>query len=264
MLDWDLMFGGVQALTRYAPTLNEGIRQTLIFAREHPEEYDDPDFWDRLEERLHRLPYFEVTQWAREGLEALTPSEGWDFLLLDLGDCPEIFTPYQLGCHRLFEEAHFRDLVLAQTVFDYSNIQECLGRSVENPQQALYYENDIVGLTYHNVSELGDASLTWNIESCNYRGSNGELLWLSFGSFALLEPLREREYCRSVLKNRDRLYLLAGFEEMFSYLATLTPDGLKFEEYSPIDLHSLRSAQRMEGERSNAQLFLWSEEGESP
>ena len=67
----------------------------------------------------------------------------------------------------------------------------------------------------------------------DYHGDNGYFLWLVFGSFALLAPLKHASFRERVLRGRDRLYLLAGFEEIFTCLATVTREGLRYESPSP-------------------------------
>jgi hypothetical protein len=70
--------------------------------------------------------------------------------------------------------------------------------------------------------------------------------------------LRDREYCRSLLKECKRLYLLVGFEEIFFYLGTVTPDGLLFEEQDPVNLEHLKARWRAEADANRGQLELLS------
>ncbi|MBW3623152.1 MAG: hypothetical protein KY468_07040 [Armatimonadetes bacterium] len=257
MPEWKLMFGGVQALTRSMPSMEEGIRQTVAFAREYPEEFDDPKFWDRVEDHIHRLPYDTVSAWAHEGLEALEPAEGWEVLFLDLGDAPETFFLYGKD-FASFDEPSLRDLILSLTVVEYTHFEDHLLSRGADPDQTLY-RRPPVERVYHNVYELGDRLLSWNEGSMDYNGSNGYLLWLAFGSFALLEPLREQEYCRRILKNRNKLYLLSGFEQIFFYLGTVTPEGLRFEETAPVSLDALRKDWKRQEEETGLQLSIWQE-----
>lgn len=49
------------------------------------------------------------------------------------------------------------------------------------------------------------------------------------GSLALMAPLADGDYCKSLLAGRDKVYLLSGFESLYSYLATVTADGIQYE-----------------------------------
>jgi hypothetical protein len=187
------------------------------------------DYWDRVESRISQLPVETVTAWAREGLEALPQREGWELLLLDLGDCPEMFFLYSPGGQPHLDEAKVRRWLICGPVIDCTDLEHCFARPVEAPFEYLFSDDHVVW-SEHNVRELDDEVLTWNRgESFDYHGNSGYLLWLALGSLALLDPLRDAGYCRQILEGREKLYLLAGFEQIFCYLGTVTPAGLVFE-----------------------------------
>lgn len=85
----------------------------------------------------------------------LQPKEGWEFLLLDLGDCLETFRLYCPGSQEVMAEPKLR---------------------------------------------------------------------------TLLSPFSDVKYCKQVLRGRDKLYLLSGFESLFTLLATVTTAGLVYED----------------------------------
>ena len=56
---------------------------------------------------------------------------------------------------------------------------------------------------------------------------------MAVGALALVAPLRDQAYCRRILRGRDRLYLLAGFEVIFCHVATVMAEGLSNEPPPP-------------------------------
>lgn len=239
MDEWDAIFEAVQRTVRTAGDFEEGLRQVIEFARSYPELFDEPDYWDEVKTHEFGSAWEAVTGWAKEGLESLGPGEGWEFLILDLGDCPEIFRLYRPGSQGLMSEAILRNLLLTEGLIG-TDFAGCFAPEAGDPFTLLFGPEG-KDLTDHNVAELDDDVLSWN-ERAGFddHGWNGYLLWLAFGSMALREPLREKEYCRRVLNGRDRLYLLYGFEEIFCYFATLTPEGLRFENDLPPAKYPLR------------------------
>ena len=228
MTDWLKMFQGVQAIARSATNVAEGLNLTVTFARNDVNVYDDPEYWSRVELFDLQFPSNTVSSWAREALEKLDPAEGWGLLILDLGDSPDIFRPYKLEGESLFAEDKLRDLMFSKSAVEFGEFAGCFdvtGADAENELDSCEQDE----LTYHNVEELEDDILTWNVGSYDYKGDNGYLLWLVLGSLALIEPLRDLKYCKEILRGRDRLYLLSGFEEIFLYLGTVTPEGLRFQ-----------------------------------
>ncbi|MGA9768763.1 MAG: hypothetical protein WBV94_06975 [Blastocatellia bacterium] len=228
MTDWLKMFQGVQTIARSAKTIAEGLNLTVTFARNDVNEYDDPEYWSRVERCSSQFPSNAVVSWAREGLEKLDPAEGWGFLILELGDCPDTFRLYKLECESLFAEDKLRSLILSASAVEFGDFAGCFDAAEADAENELYsceqYE-----LTDHSIEELENDILPWAGGSYDYKGDNGYLLWLVLGSLALIEPLRDLKYCNEILRGRDRLYLLSGFEEIFLYLATVTPEGLSFE-----------------------------------
>lgn len=99
--DWDLMFKTVQAVTRSATAVKAGLEQTAAAARGRPDDYGRVSFWSQVTGPAAELPIDEVVGWAARGLARFTPEGDWDLLVLDLGDCPEIFRLYPLECQPL-------------------------------------------------------------------------------------------------------------------------------------------------------------------
>ncbi len=258
-LDWHKMFQGVQEIAQRPLTHQEGLYQAIAFARRDPLEYHDAGYWDQAEHSAPQMPYATVQGWARQGLEALDMGREWGLLVLDLGDCPEEFHLYQLGCQPSLVEGRFQHLLHSKTVIHLSELEGCVESEANGPtaeawetvpdddaedinfEEGKYpYEEPGAGSTLysaglstlvsHNVQCLGDAMLTWNVPGTEgYYGNNGYLLWLAFASLALLAPLCDLAYCKRILGGRQRLYLLSGFEEIFFHLATVTPVGLTFK-----------------------------------
>jgi hypothetical protein len=228
--EWEVMFGAVQRIVRSRCPVEEGLREAIQFARSRPDVFPEVEFLDRVEARLADLPVAIVIGWAREGLDALPPGTGWDLLLLDLGDCPEIFHLVSPGGRELLDETKVRVLVHSDVVIDCTALDECFEEPVEDTYTTLWGEPRL-GWAYHNVEELNDPVLSWNrYASLDYHGHSGEIVWLTLGSLALLEPLRDAETCRRVLSGRERLWLLSGFEQLFFHLGTVTPQGVVFDE----------------------------------
>lgn len=229
MDEWQTMFRGVQTITRSTNSFGEGLEQIIWFARKNPKLFDEPDYWDRVEQHRFPRPANRVINWAKEGVENLDYKENWEFLILDLGDCPEIFSLYSPGSQALLAEVKLRKLLLDDSVIGAEELEQCFASDVGDPFQRLYGD-ERAEWVYHNVSELNDELLSWNVGgSVEFHGNNGYLLWLAVGSLALLEPLRNLDYCKQILHGRSRLYLLSGFESIFLHLATVTPEGLLFE-----------------------------------
>ena len=241
MADWEMMFRGVQQVTRSAKSVDEGIGQIITYARNHKGEYGELGYWQRLDRLETDYPVYEVTEWAQEGLTALPNADGWDFLLLDLGDAPDVFHLYRftyysdaekclqwIGHDGSFNENNFRRLLSANSVIEVGMLDECF--DADPSQNSLdKVGSDLETLAHHSVAELNSDVFSWNKNgSIDWHGSSGELAWLTFGSLALIEPLRDPDFCGRILGGRRRLYLLSGFESIFFHLATVTPDGLTF------------------------------------
>lgn len=229
MDEWQTMFAQVQSIIQAKQTLQESLNQLVAFTRRNPVVFDEPGFWDRVQTHDFRAAFATLTDWARQGMEALAPSSGWQFLLLDLGDCPETFSLYQLGGQELMSEKNLRAVLANNLVVGPSDLKKGFGPEVMNPFGHLFGDGR-VSLSDHHVSETDDRLLDWTDHPENdFHGSNGYLLWLLLGSLALVEPLRDKNYCKTILRGRERIYLLPGYEEIFFFAATITADGILYE-----------------------------------
>ncbi len=222
MESWQTMFGGVQKIVRDAESFSEGLTRTISLARRHPALFDE-SFWNDVDQ-TPQWPYQTLIRWAEEGL-ANFQSEEWSVLFLDLGDGPDIFHLYQLNYIGIFTEDKLRPLILSETVVGYDELAECLA---ENHADSETFLSSCPSreLSFHHIKELQAHRLNWRRLPGNYNGDNGYLLWLAFGALALIEPLRNAENCQKFLGNCPRLYLMVGFEEIFFYAGTVTPNGL--------------------------------------
>lgn len=231
MSEWEKMFWAVKEISRSSRTVEEGLRLTILFARSMSHLYDEQGYWDEVEEQLAQFPITTIVGWAKEGLENQGPGRGWDTLILDLGDCPETFRLYSNSFGTSLDEDRLMKMITLNTVVEYSGFEKCLNFKADNLSNALF------SLERHNlvdegVEALNNEVLNWRIEeSSNWHGDNGYLLWLAFGSLALIEALREPSYCRRILSGRDKLYLLSGFEEILFHLDTVTAEGLTYNPY---------------------------------
>ena len=116
MDEWQTMFGQVQTITREARPLKQSLERVIAFARNNPALFDEPDFWGRAQGHDFRAAFATLTSWAKQGLEALALHAGWQFLLLDLGDCPEPFRLYSPGGQGRMSKERFRDILLGRLI----------------------------------------------------------------------------------------------------------------------------------------------------
>lgn len=216
----EALFRAVRDIVRTPQPLTASLEQALVFARANPQLLDDLAFWERVAAHDFRPAFREVEQWAREELESLDVG-GWGFVLLALGDYPEIFQLCDSGAQVSSVESSFRALVLGRS--------EVSSNDLDHVAASRWWWGGT-----HNVIELFDEVLSNNRRaSPPYHGSNGYFLWQVFASLALLAPLHESDFRQRVLEGCERLYLLSGFATQFIYLATASPDGIQFEDERP-------------------------------
>jgi hypothetical protein len=237
---WKILFHEVRTRVRSAEPWTEGLRQAVAFARANPTLFDAAGYWSQVETHDIRNAMASVMNWAQEGLEGLAPQDGWspsqhkswEVVLLDLGDCPELFRFYSPGGQSRMVEQKVRDLLLSSELIECTQLDGCFATEVEDPYRLLFGRDSTTERVYHYVRELDDRILSWNDRTTDrsYEGENGYFLWLLLGSLALVAPLADVAYCKSILQGHDRVYLLSGFESLYSYLATVTPGGIRYEE----------------------------------
>lgn len=230
MDSWQAMFDEVRRIVRQSLPLDESLAQVIQFAENNPSLCNEPEYWRQVGSHDFRLAFDATVGWGKVGIAQLVPKEGWEFLLLDLGDCPETFRLYRPGGQELMSEPKLRVLLTQEPVIEAGAFEECFTDEAKNSFDLLFGAPQ--ELADHHVSELSDQTLDWtgDSEDANYHGDNGYLLWLLLGSLAFLSPFSDVEYCKRILQGRDKLYLLSGYEEIFSYLATVTVAGLVYEE----------------------------------
>jgi hypothetical protein len=211
------MFQEVRNIVRCEGSLKDRLHRAAIFAREHPTLFKDTALWDQVEHHDFSPAFNEMTGWAREGLANLFPNKSWEFVLAALGDCPELFHLCPSGAQSPETEQKFRDILLAKGTINFTEIAHCC-------QPQWLWGNA------HNAIELFDDLLsTGGRATPRYHGNNGYFLWLIVGSLALIAPMSDVEKCNEVLQGRDRVYFLSGFGNFFTYLATVTPEGIRYE-----------------------------------
>lgn len=229
MDEWQTIFEQVKSITQRTQPLQQSLKQIITFARSNPALFDEPEYWDQAQRHDFRYSFAALTEWARQGAEALAPETGWQFLLLDLGDCPKSFRLYSPGGQKQMSEQRFRSTLSSHLIVGTSHLEGCFGPEVLYPFGQLFGDEQIE-VSDHHVSELDDRLLDWTgDENTEFHGQNGYLLWLMLGSLALVEPFRDKSYCDRILKGRDKLYLLPGYEEIFFHAATVTSEGISYE-----------------------------------
>ena len=110
MTNWGKVFQTVQAIIYNSNSFYSGLMQTVAFAQDNPKDYPHPHSWLHFGQKTSDSSGDQIISWAREGLDKLDYFHSWDFLLLDLGDCPEIFHLYNLDCQHALIEDHFRKI----------------------------------------------------------------------------------------------------------------------------------------------------------
>src|SRR5512142_3274802 len=96
MNPWQGMFRGVQQIVNKSNSMANGLARTIAFARKYKRTYD-PVYWAKVEQQAPKLPLERIVGWARTGLLKAPLTNDWQALLLDLGDCPEIFHLLRFG-----------------------------------------------------------------------------------------------------------------------------------------------------------------------
>jgi len=228
--NWSAMFEEVRCIVRQGLPLSESLFQVIEFANSNPALCDEPEYWRQVKSHEFRPAFDTMIGWGKAGLVQIAPSKGWEFLLLDLGDCPETFRLYSPGGQKLMSDLRLRVLLSQKLVIEAGAFEECFATTPENSFNLLF--RNAQDFADHHVSELNDDILDWtgDTEDADDHGNNGCLLWLLLGSLALLSPFNDSDYCRQTLQGRDKLYLLSGFESLFTHLATVTAAGLVYEE----------------------------------
>ena len=212
---WQIVFQGAQHIARTSHSFEDGISKAILYALDHPDVFNDPSYWDTFEKHKSNLPIKKVISWSEQGLRSISRfHRSWDCLLLDLGDCPERFSMFSIG-ERVSQDI-LRERILNTSIVELRALGSERTRSKN--------------IIYRNVRALRDIVLTWNEgDNVNYHEKNGYFAWLAVATLALIDGLRSTQHCQSVLGGAQNAYLLAGFEEIFVYIATISRDGLVFE-----------------------------------
>lgn len=215
MTNWSLIFSGVQEIVPSSLGLENGLNTILEFAKRHSDEYDEPTFWEQISSP--ELPLKTIVSWAVEGFENLKPYNEWSVLILDCGDCPDIFRLIEVHLVPEMTSEQFRNFASTDAVRAFGEFPEIF--------QTRYAP---IFLTGHNIDELQHPILSWNNgnKGWDFHGSNGYLLWLGVATLALCEPLLNTEFCRRILNGRSEIILMSGFEEIFFYVGTISESGL--------------------------------------
>jgi hypothetical protein len=220
---WEIMFQRVQCLVRTSRSWDSLLKRLIAFARAKPDLFDT-SYWHRVEHHSFSPAIRTIREWSKSAWQGLGPKSGWEILRLELGDCPEVFELGTFQDQDKLSETKVRGLLTRKSkVLECDEFAQCFTSSVEAPFSFL----KTIGLA-HNVEELNDSLLSWNVQGVDYHGNDGYLLWLALGTFAALEPLHDECYRRRILQGRDRIHLVSGFEEIMFYVATVTPCGLRY------------------------------------
>ncbi len=237
---WPTLFKEARRITQEAHSQKDGLEHIVAYARANPVFFHDrflfsveeqAQYWDKVKAQDFSSDFNTMSAWAKEGLDALdTPKNDWEFLLLDLGDCPETFRLYSPGNQELVCEHKLQKLMASEYDIGCGELQACLDSKGTSPTNDLFGD-DLHELTDHHTRELKSPILDWaGDNNSSFYSNNGYFLWLTLGTLAYINPLKNKEYLRSVLRGRKRLHLLAGFEELFTHIATVTPDGISYPQ----------------------------------
>jgi len=226
---WDVIFKQVQSGVREAQYFEQALENAILFAVSNPAVFEEREYWSTAQRHDFQPSFSVLTGWAKEGLSAIGPSTGWQFLVLDMGDCPDTFRIYSPGGQILMSEQQFGRVLSTELIISPSEMELCFEPDTPEIYDTLF-ESGASELCAHHVSELGDRFLGWTSSpKPDFGGNSGYFLWLMLGSLALVEPLRDASNRKAILQGRDKLHLLSGYEEIFCYLATITPQGLVYE-----------------------------------
>jgi hypothetical protein len=220
MTDWNALFTGLRQIVRTTDSTAQGLTAVVTFAQA----LEQPNFWSSVAKHDFRESIATVTGWGKDGLNQFELQRSWDILILDLGDCPDVFCLY----HPNYEPALSKEKLVAllpQPSIAYTDLENCIAPNHKVREDGAYYE--FVELYYTYLNKLEDSLLTRPLSATT--ADSQYLLWLAVGTFALLEPLRNPAYCKKILNGYQKIYLFTGFEEVFFYLASVTPTGLQFE-----------------------------------
>jgi len=215
------LFREVRTIVCCAESPPHAVVQAVAFAQDNADLLGNRAFWDRVAGHDFRRTFETVVGWARSGLGYLDLHRGWEFALLTVGDCPEVFQLCGSGPQTPPAEGGFRAAVLGEGTIGCSDLERCC-----TPGWG-WGAN-------HNVAELFDDVLSFSRRaSPPYHGSDGYFLWHLVASVALVSPLLDAAYRAELLQGCERLYLFSGSGDMFVYLATVTHGGVQFEPSPP-------------------------------
>jgi hypothetical protein len=215
-MNWKSLFAEAQAIVRDATSVTDGVARSIDLAKRKPDEFGNAAEWEPLIAALDEGQIRRVIGWAETGIDQLAGGCDFDVLLLDLGDCPHMFELTK-GRESTIDEERFRQTVLSKPLIEWHELSE----TVDNFHDMFHF----VTLIERNLLYEDFAFCPHHFEE-----SAGCLFWLVLGSLGLIEPFRDAKKCASMLKGRNKLYLLSGYEEIFMYLCSVTKKGIEFEE----------------------------------
>lgn len=155
--------------------------------------------------------------WAQDGLDNLPPHNHWSLLILDCGDGADTFILTDCCIAPQVRYESFEKTVRAEVV----RYGEDFPVSLENGKEP-------IRVAEHNIRELKHSILSSYHPPSTWEGYNHDLLWLAVATFALRETLHNVQFCQRILKGRQKIMLMSGYEEIFFYLGVVTDQGLRF------------------------------------
>lgn len=223
---WEWLFASVQSLVWQADDVKRESTRLLQFVDEHPTEFDAPDFWQSV--KAAPLPFQTVKAWAVEGLNALASADAaWSLLMLDCGDSPDLFCLTDFRTEPLLPINELMNALTSAIIFDSGQFERVFYRG-ETKRQSIVTE-----LTKHSTDALNDSRFYGYISQPLGKWPSDELLWLWLASASLKAALHDPAYCQSILRGREKIVIISGFEEIFFYLGTITAGGFIFETTTP-------------------------------
>jgi len=184
--------------------------------------------WDRVKADQMGSVVTRVIKWADAGLNEAVLGADAGVLLLNLGDCPQFFELRLIPLPVSFDQAVLERIAGKGSYFEFGQLYECV--TAEDPETALFRIWDSgKAVVEHDVSELEHDLLSWNVDgSLDYHGEEGYLLWLLTAGFALAKALKKRGVFRRLLGKGRVVYVLVGFESIFTMLCVVDRRGVRF------------------------------------
>jgi hypothetical protein len=226
--DWESIFTICRAHLAGFPSAPGAVAELLAKIGTGQLRGEDPAFWQRVAGCDFASAGRRISRWSNDPRKAPTRLGEWDLLFLDLGDCPEIFHAFHYPLVREMKESDVLTILQSHSFFDLYELPPLLPDGNPHRDGKRLHAWERTTIYDHHVSELRHPVLSWtHRDDSDFGGNDGYFLWLLVASSAFLEPLRARAARQRLLAGRKRVYVSAGFEQLFMALATVTLELLE-------------------------------------